>query len=286
MKKIIKSFFKILPDNIYIMIKYFYHFKRLPNLNKPVSFNEKLQWLKIHNRNELYVKMADKYEVKRIIAEKVGEQYVIKNYGVWESFDDICFDSLPRQFVLKTTHDCGGVVICKDKTKFDYNKARKILEKHLRYNYFYEGREWPYKEIKPRIIAEAYLENQLTNDLRDYKVLTFNGKAKLLYVATDRQNKNEEVKFDFYDMDFNHLDIINGHPNSQGCIQKPKTLNEMRILAELLSDGIPHLRVDFYEVDGNVYIGELTFFHLSGMVPFTPEKWDYILGSWLKLPLK
>lgn len=285
MNKYIFSVLRLLPDSMFIRIKYFYHFHRLPNLKNPTTFTEKIQWLKLHDRKPLYTKMVDKYEAKKYIAHIIGEQYIIPSYGVWDSFDDIDFDSLPNQFVLKTTHDCGGVVICRDKSKFDKQKACDILNAHLRINYYYEGREWPYKNVRPRILAEAFMENDLTGDLKDYKFFCFDGCVKALFVAADRQSKEEETKFDFYDEHFKHLDIRNGHPNSTNIIDKPVNFELMKQLAAKLSKGFPHLRVDFYEVNGLVYVGELTFSHYSGMVPFDPPKWDKLFGNWISIKI-
>ena len=275
----VKKIMKLLPDSAYISLKYFYHFRKLPNLKKPKTFNEKLQWLKIHDRKPEYTKMVDKYEAKKYIAENVGEEYVVPNIGVWEKFEDIDFESLPEQFVLKCTHDCGGLVIVKDKSKLDIEAARNKINKSLRRNYFWEGREWPYKNVKPRIIAEKYLEDSRTGELPDYKFFCFNGIARALFIATERSNESEETKFDFYDMDFNHLPFTNGHPNANVIPAKPETFDKMKELAEKISKGIPLLRVDFYEVDGKVYFGELTFSHWSGMIPFKPEEWDRKLGD-------
>ena len=192
---------------------------------------------------------------------------------------------MPEQFVLKTTHDCGGVLICKDKTQLDIPAARKFIEKHLRCNYYLSCREWPYKDIEPRIFAEKYLSD-LENDLRDYKFFCFDGVPKLMFIASERQNQEQETKFDFFDMDFNHLPIINGHPNADRPIAKPEYFDRMKELASVLSAGIPHLRVDFYESNNQLYLGELTFSHWGGLVPFEPAIWDEIIGSWLVLPKK
>ena len=193
---------------------------------------------------------------------------------------------MPNQFVIKCTHDSGGLVICKDKNTFDKKAARTKIEGCLKRNFYYYGREWVYKNITPRILVEQYMEDKETGDLRDYKFFTFNGVAKALFIATERQDNSSETKFDFFDMDFKHLDLRSGHPNSKKDINKPATFDEMRTLAECLSKNIPHLRVDFYEINGRVYFGELTFAHWSGMVPFDPPEWDAKFGRWLKLPDK
>ena len=274
----------ILPDALYLKLRYWKVFHKPLNLKKPKTFNEKLQWLKLYDRKPEYTRMVDKYEAKQYVAERIGEEYIIPTLGVWDSFDEIDFDSLPNQFVLKCTHDSGGLVICTDKTKLDLEKARRRITASLQRNYFWANREWPYKNVKPRIIAEAYMQDTVTAELRDYKFFCFNGTAKLLFIATDRQTDGEETKFDFFDMDFNHIDVRNGHPNADVPPAKPVCFDQMRQLAEKLSADIPQLRVDFYEVDGKVYFGELTFFHWTGLVPFEPEQWDHTFGEWIKLP--
>ena len=206
--------------------------------------------------------------------------------GPWNHFDEIDFDALPNQFVLKCTHDSGGLVICRDKKTLDMTAANKKINESLRRNYYLHTREWPYKNVKPRILAEQYLEDEKTKELRDYKFFCFDGEPKVLFVATDRQSKQEETKFDFFDMEYNHLDIRNGHPNADVPPEKPRAFEGMRALAAQLSKDIPQVRVDFYEVNGQVYFGELTFFHWSGKVPFEPTKWDGVFGEWIRLPKK
>lgn len=272
-------------DEQYIRIAYRCMMHKKLNLETPQTFSEKLQWLKLHDRRPEYTLLADKYEAKRMVADRIGEQYIIPCLGVWESFDDINFDSLPNQFVLKCTHDSGSIVICKDISAFSKERAKKILHAGLRHNSYYAGREWPYKDIKPRIIAETYMEDSLTKDLRDYKFFSFNGNVKAMFIATDR-GSNEETKFDFFDENFTHLPFTNGHPNAANTPAKPKNFDLMKELAHKLSIGIPQVRVDFYECNGKVYFGEMTFFHWGGMTPYDPEEWDYIFGSWIELPTK
>lgn len=278
-----RGWFHWMDDETYLKIAYRIKMGKKLNLNPPVTFNEKLQWLKLHDRKPEYTTMVDKYEVKKWVADKIGGGYVIPTLGVWDSFDEIDFDKLPDQFVLKCTHDSGGLVICRDKTKFDKFAAHKKIEKCLKHSFFWGQREWPYKNVKPRIIAEQYMEDSVTKDLRDYKFFSFDGEVKAMFIATERGTK-EETKFDFFDEDFNHLPFTNGHPNAEMCPQKPKCFEEMKQLAAQLSKGIPEVRVDLYEVDGRIYFGEMTFFHWSGLVPFEPNKWDYKFGEWVKLP--
>lgn len=254
------------------------------NIENPQTFSEKLQWLKIYNRHDLQTKMVDKVEAKKYVAELIGEEYIIPTLAVYDTPDQIDFESLPNQFVLKCTHDSGGVVVCKDKSTLNKDEVRAKFGKWLKTNYFYQNREWPYKNVKPRIIAEQYMEDESGYELKDYKWFCFNGEPKALFIAADRGKENEETKFDFYDMDFNHLPFTNGHPNASKLPRKPKGFDKMKELAAKLSVGEPHVRVDFYDINGCVYFGELTFYHWSGMVPFEPKEWDYIFGSWIKLP--
>jgi hypothetical protein len=278
--------FKWMSDESYLKLAYRVMMGKKLNLDNPITYNEKLQWLKLYDRRPEYITMVDKYDAKKYVADIIGEEPIIPTYGVWNSFDEINFDKLPDQFVLKCTHDSGGIAICKNKKTFNVEKARKLLTRNLQNNFYYTGRDWPYKNVKPRIIAEKYIEDSKLKDLPDYKIFTFDGVAKALYVASDRQNPLVETKFDYFDMDYNNLDIVNGHENSKILPEKPVTLDKMRDWAEKIGKGIPQARIDFYEVDGQVYFGEITLFHLSGVVPFKPEKWDKIFGEWIQLPIK
>lgn len=255
------------------------------NLENPQTFNEKLQWLKLYDHNPEYTRMVDKNTARGFIAERVGEQYVVPALGVWERFDDIDFDSLPEQFVLKCNHDSGGLVICKDKKSFNREAARKKITKCLKRNYYYVSREWPYKGVKPRIIAEPFLADEADGELRDYKFFTFGGKPKILYITQGSREKHN-VAADFFDMDFNHLELTMDHENGAVPPHPPKNFELMQELAEKLCAGTPELRVDFYEVNGRVYVGELTFFHCTGNAPVHPEAWALKLGQWIKLPEK
>lgn len=279
-KLIYKGFLNFLPDEIFLKIRYRLEMGKKLNLKNPQTFNEKLQWLKLYDRNPEYTKMVDKYEVRKYIAEKIGEEYLIPLLGVWDSFDEIDFEKLPDQFVLKCTHDSGGLIICKDKSKLDINEARKKINKCLKRNFYYLTREWPYKNVKPRIIAEKFMVDESGTELKDYKIFCFNGEPKALFVATDRPY---DTRFDFYDIEFNHLPFTNGHPNAEKEIKPPKGLSEMTELAKKLSEGMKQVRIDFYDINGKVYFGEITFFHWSGMVPFEPEEWDLKWGKLINL---
>lgn len=277
----IKYALRFIPDRAYIQIYYFSHFKRFANLRHPKTYNEKLNWLKLHDRNPLYSRMVDKYEAKEYVAEIIGNEYIIPTLGVWEHFDDIDFDTLPEKFVLKCTHDSEGLVIVKDKSKLDKVAAKEKIEAALKLNFYYIGREWPYKNVKPRIIAEQYMEDHVDGELRDYKFFCFDGEPKAMFVASDRAIN--ATKFDYFDLEYNHLDLKQHYPNA-GKVRKPVTFGKMIELSKVLSKGMPHVRVDFYEVDGKLYFGELTFYHFSGFMPFQPAKWDKIFGDWIKLP--
>ena len=280
MKEFIKKLLKLLPDYIFLQIKYRYKFNKKLNLKKPQTFNEKLQWLKLYDRNPEYTKMVDKYEAKKYVANIIGEEYIIPTLGVYDKFEDINFATLPNQFVIKCTHDSGGLIICKDKTKLNIKEARKKINKSLKRNYFYTGREWPYKNVKPRIIIEKYMVDESKKELKDYKFFCFNGEPKLLFVAKDRPFA---TKFNYYDMNFKKLPFKQHYENFNDYIEKPKGFEKMIELSKKLSKDIPHVRVDFYDINGKVYFGELTFYHFSGFEKFEPEEWDKILGDMLKL---
>lgn len=269
---------------MFLKIAYRIKMRRKLNLVNPVTYNEKLQWLKLYDRKEVYTKLVDKYEVKKIVASIIGDEYIIPTLGIWHHFDEIDFESLPDQFVLKCTHDSGGVVVCKNKKSLDKKKAKSIIEDSLKRNFFQVGREWPYKNVLPRIIAEEYKEDPDTKELRDYKFFCFDGNVKSLFIASDRFSESEETKFDFFDANFTHLPFTNGHPNASVPPKKPNQFDLMKELAAKLSLGIPQVRVDFYEVGDKVFFGEMTFFHWSGMKAFIPEEWDYKFGEYIKLP--
>ena len=272
-----------LPIKLYLSLRLFFTCGTWMNWRNPKTFNEKLQWLKVNNRNPNYTKLVDKYAVKEYVAGIIGEDFIIPTLGVWNSFDEIDFDSLPNQFVLKCTHDSGGLVICKDKSKLDIEKARAKIERSLKTNYYNWSKEWPYKNVLPRIIAEKYMEDESGYELKDYKFFCFDGTPKALFIAADRGVDGEETKFNFYDTDFNLLPFTNGHPNSSQIISKPKSFELMKELASKLSEGMPHVRIDFYDIYGKIYFGEITFYHWSGFTPFVPIEWDYKFGEWLKL---
>ena len=256
--------------------------KRL-NLDNPVTFNEKLQWLKIHDRNPLYTTLVDKYRVKQWVADRIGAEHVTPTYAMWERAEDIDISGLPERFVLKTNHDCGGVAICRDRATFDLDAAKGKLAEHLKTNYFWRTREWPYKDVNPCVFAEEYLDpDEGKGDLTDCKVMCFDGKVRCEFTCTDRAEADLHV--DFFDEDWNHLPFTRHYPNAEVPPEAPARLKEMVVDAERLSAGIPFVRVDFYEVAGQYYFGEMTFYPGGGMEEFDPERWDDELGSWIELP--
>ena len=279
-----RGFHNGMTDEAFIKRKYKAIIGKELNLENPQTFNEKLQWLKLYNRKPEFTTMVDKCDAKKYVANIIGEEYIIPTLGVWKSFDDINFDNLPQQFVLKCTHDCGGIVICKDKNKLDKAPAKKKLEKSLKNNFFWYGREWPYKNVEPRIIAEVYMEEAESSGLTDYKVMCFGGEPKVIQVHQGRFDGNHHQAF--YDLDWNHLDITQGFPKATETIPRPAALEKMLELSRVLSKGLPHLRVDWYFVKGQLYLGELTFFDGSGFVGFDQEEWDRKLGSYITLPPK
>lgn len=277
-----RGFFNWMDDETYLRIAYRAKMGRKLRLNPPITYNEKLQWLKIHDRNPVYTQWVDKYEAKVLAGRAIGEKYIIPTLGVWQCFDEIDFDILPEQFVLKCTHDSGGLVICRSKLQFDRKAARRKIEGCLKHNFYYGQREWPYKDVKPRIIAEKYMEDSETSELRDYKVYTFGGKAMFCMINQEREI---HTRADYFDRDYNWLDFTWGYDHADVLPEKPKNYELMYELAEKLALGTAELRVDFYEVNGQVYFGEVTFFDGSGFSKINPVEWDYKMGSMIQLPV-
>ena len=278
------------------------------NLENPKTYNEKLQWLKLYDRRHEYVSLVDKYAVKKFVSEQIGDQYVIPTLGVWQRFEDIDFTTLPNQFVLKCTHDSGGLVICRDKTAFDINAARVKIKKSMKRNYYYYGREWPYKNVLPRIICEKYMtdESQMEKDstytnlefcstqkrqtnniseenLTDYKFYCFDGEIKAVGIYTDRQ-KASETCADYYNRNFEWINMEWGYPHAKYRPVKPVQFEEMISIAEKLSKNIPEIRVDLYLCGEKVYFGELTFYDGSGFDEIKTTSKDIEWGEWIKLP--
>lgn len=274
---------RLIPDKALLKMRYRIMMGKSLNLKKPQTYNEKLQWLKLYDRKSEYTQMVDKYEVRKYISETIGEEYLIPLLGVYDSFDEINFNFLPNQFVLKPNHTSGDIFICRDKSKINYLELENRVEKWMKRDFYWLSREWQYKNIKPRIICEQYMVDESGVELKDYKFFCFDGKPKAMFVATDRWI---DTRFDFYDMEFNHLPFTQHYKNATKKILRPKGFDKMVELAIQLSKDISHVRVDFYDINGKIYFGELTFTHFSGFEKFDPEEWDFIFGSWIKLPNK
>lgn len=251
------------------------------NIDNPQTFNEKLQWLKLYDRNPQYTEMVDKYEAKKYVANIIGNEYIIPTLGIYNNFDEIDFNTLPNQFVMKCTHNSGGNIICKDKKNLDYKLAKKLMKTYLKKNYYNYNKEWPYKNVRPRIIIEKYMETKEQPELIDYKFFCFNGEAKILLVCSNRSKKLKET---WFDVEWNKLELKEGNCEIDDNLNKPKNLELMVKLANKLSKNISFVRIDFYENDNKVYFGEITFFPKSGYEEFVPEEYDKILGDMLELP--
>ena len=275
----------LIPDELYLKMRYRMHTGLKLNLKNPTRFNEKLQWLKLYNRHPEYTVMVDKVKVKEYVANLIGEKYIIPTLGVWERVEDIDFDALPDKFVIKCNHNSGkGMYICTDKSKMDVKAVKKGLCRGLEQDYYLCDREWPYKNVPRRIIAEKFMTTRNGCDLIDYKIHCFNGKPKFILVCSDRFSG---LKEDFYDINWKLINVSRPkHPNSENGIQKPLKLNQMLNLAEILAKNIPFVRVDFYEIQGEVYFGEITFFPATGYGKFNPDKYDKIFGDMITLPKK
>lgn len=271
-------------DSVYLKSMYKIYMKKNLNLSDPETFNEKIQWLKLYDRKPEYTMMVDKYKVREYIAEKIGAEYLIPLIGVWNNPNEIDYECLPNQFVLKCNHDSGGLSICRDKDSFDFKKAKKKLTKSLKTNYYYSSREWVYKDVKPLVLAEKYMEDRSSNQLTDYKFYCFNGEVKFLYISTGLED-HSTARIGFYDLDFNKMKFRRSDyalPEKDPI--KPQNFDKMIEIAKKLSHDIPFIRVDLYNINDKIYFSELTFYPCSGYMPFEPEEWDYKLGQLIELP--
>ena len=277
-----KGKYNKLADDEYLRRKFYAKFGYKLDLSNTKTFNEKIQWLKLYDRNPEYIKKVDKFEAKKYVASIIGEKYIIPTIACWDSVDDIDWNKLPNQFVLKVTHDSGGIIICKDKETLNIKNTISILKKSIKRDYYMLHREWPYKDIQRRIIAEDYMSDN-SGELIDYKLMCFNGLCKCIFTCTDRYSKSG-LKVTFYDTKWNILPFERHYKSLKEPEKKPEKLDEMIMLAEKLSQNIPFVRIDFYVINKEIFFGEITFYPGSGFEEFTPFKWDEILGSWIKLP--
>lgn len=276
--------FYYISDKAYLNLFYRTNHGKNMNWETPVTFNEKLQWLKLYDRRPEYVDLTDKLKVRDFVRERIGEEYLVPIYGSWTCAEEIPYDELPEKFVLKCNHDSGSVVICENKSALDKKKAAKKLNKALKYDYYRESREYNYHGIEPRIMAEQYLSNDGNDELTDYKFFCFDGEPKFIQVDTGRFKKHIR---NFYDAEWNFIDVENGCEHDEKCIiEKPEQLEKMLALAKELSAGFPHVRVDFYYSSGRIYFGELTFHHGGGAMAVSPHEYDVLWGSYITLPEK
>lgn len=276
---------KLWKDEPYVQMLHWIRLGKRMDLKNPKTYNEKCNWMKLHYHQPVFTQMVDKYEVKKIVADKIGEEHVAKCYGVWDSFDEIDFSKLPKQFVLKCTHDSGSVTVVKDKDTMDMEAVRKKMEKGLKRYYFLQEREWPYKNVKRRILAEEYIPGLGAKESIEYKLTCIDGKVKFTTICGGIAHQALELRTnDHFDRDWNRMDWYSHYKPVGGAFSKPRELDNLIKFSEELSQGIPLLRVDWYVADGKIYFGEFTFYTWAGFCNFKPEKWNNILGSWINLP--
>lgn len=281
LKRLYGKYGRSLSDEEYLKQMYKLRVGKELDLENPKTFNEKLQWLKLHDRNPEYTKLVDKYEVKKYVADIIGEEYIVPTLGVYNSFDEIDFNSLPNQFVIKCTHDSGSVMICKDKSKFNVKKAKKYFNKKLSYNYYWNSREWPYKDVKPRIIIEKYIEAfAIGNKLKDFKFMCFSGCIKFVEVHTDRFENHTQ---DYYDINFEKMNIVRDVKVSDCILSKPACYDEMLEYTKKLAKSYPFVRIDWYVTNDRLYFGEITFYDSSGFEMFNPIEYNEIYGDLIKI---
>lgn len=281
LNKLINKLSIFIPDRALLKVKYKYHTGKNLNLFQPKKYTEKLQWLKLYNRKTEYTNYVDKFEVRAFISKTIGEKYLIPLIGCYDNVNEIKWDDLPNKFVLKCTHGSHCNIICEDKSKLDIQKSKKQLKKWMKRNWFWYGREWPYKNVKPRIICEEFMVDESGVELKDYKFLCFNGEPKVIQVDYDRFSNH---KRNLYDIKWNYIPVSFLVPSDKGVnIKKPEKLAEMLNLAKILSKDHPHLRVDFYSIENNIYFGEMTFYPESGFGKFSPEEYDSKMGKLITL---
>ena len=283
-KFVLQKVCKYIPDKPWLEFKYYSHFRKPLDLKDPKTFNEKLQWLKLYYQKESHTRMVDKCEMKAYVTEKVGPGYVVPLLGVWDSVDAIDFDALPDKFVLKTTHDCAGLVICTDKAQLDVEQAKQKLRAAMKNSYYLYYREWPYKNVVPRVIAEEYMVDESGTQLKDYKIFCFDGEPYCVAVDYDRFAGHKQR---LYSLDWERMQVSRGYRDDPDVvIERPDTLEAMIGIARELSKGEPFVRIDFYSINHRPYVGEITFFPASGYVGFIPEQYDRIFGDMIVLPEK
>ncbi len=276
-----QRYFHWMPDQPYLKFIWYLEMGKTLDLNNPKTFNEKLQWLKLYDRNPAYTERVDKYAVRKYVEEKIGPQYLIPMIGVYDRFNEIDFSTLPDQFVLKCTHDSNSVVMCIDKNKFNIRAAKSKLNKALKRNFYYYFREWVYKDVKPRIICEKYMVDEQQSELKDYKIFCFHGEPKFIQVHINRSSQH---KMNFYDTDWNYIEVSTQYPTDPDIIiERPQNLDEMLDVARTFSEDCIHVRVDLYSINDKIYFGEMTFYHAAGYGKFTPADFAQVMGDYINL---
>lgn len=283
MGRFLRRLSRILPDKVYVHLLYLKTHGHFLHLRRPRTFDEKLQWYKLHYRDVRMTTMSDKYEVRGFLQARGYGGLLNELYGVFDSPGEIDLSALPEQFVLKATHGSGMNIICRDRKSLDWEKCRGLMKRWLATNFYHVGRQWAYKNIKPRLICEKYLENEEFGELLDYKFYCFGGRPEVLFVCTGRYGAGG-VKYNAYDMNWNRIYAYKGKPCSDLIIEKPDTLEAMIAIAGQLCEGFPFIRVDLYSIRGKIIFGELTFYPDSGTVPFTPDEYNYFFGDLFALP--
>ena len=268
-----------MPDSLFAKLSYRGIMGEKLNLHNPVTFNEKLQWLKVYDHRKEYSSYVDKLEAKKVIGDKIGVEHIVPILGVWDNAEKIDFNSMPDQFVLKCNHDQGSVILVHDKNTIDKSSIITTLNRKLKKNAYYGTREYPYKNICPKIFAEKYLGNNII----DYKFYCFNGEPRFLYCGQGL-TEDHSLKIDFYDLDWNVMPFYRTDYKRLGNIEKPSCLKEMIEIARKLSKEVPFVRIDLFEIENTVYFSEFTLCPASGFMPFEPPKYDKIVGEWLVLP--
>ena len=275
---------RLIPDKLYIDFMFKKILGHKMNWKNPKTFSEKQNWMKLYYRPTEFTQMVDKLEAKKLVASMIGDEYVIPLLGSWDRYEDIDFDALPDSFVLKPNNGCGDFLICKnkeEKNNIDHDYYKALFDINMKTDYSLLSREWQYRGIKPKILAEKYMTNdEDIEELSDYKFMCFHGEPKIMFIATER---NTDCKFDFYDMEFNHLDLYNLHPNSDKTIEKPKNYDKLIELAKILSKDYPFVRIDFFISKDKIYFSEWTISHSGGFSVFKPDEWEYKLGDWIHL---
>lgn len=273
----------IVPDSIYLKFQYKHHFGKNLNLKEPRTFNEKIQWLKLHDRKSDYTKYVDKYEVRNYIKDSIGEEYLIPLLGVYNNVDEINWEELPNKFVLKCTHGSSCNIICTDKTKLDIKESKKQLNTWMKKNWYWYGREWPYKNAEPKIICEKFLEQKEGEELRDYRLFCFHGQPKMITVDFSITDK-KKTRRNIYDLEWNSIDAEISYPKETSIdVKKPAQLDKIIELSKILSANFRHARIDFYIIEEKVYFGEITFYHQSGYGKISPPEFDKEMGDWLNI---